>query len=80
MAVTVKTKKGKEIILLNPSEKGRKFASELGAGVKYTNAGEVKYDKNNKPVTLSNTQKAFRSGYLQARKDGARAYKASKKK
>ena len=36
MSVIWKNKKGKEITLLNPSEKGRKCADELRAGVHAT--------------------------------------------
>ena len=80
MAVFFKNKKGKEVILLNPSEKARKFADELGNGVKQTNKGSLKYDKNGNYARLSDTEKAYRSGYLDARKDSAKAYKATKKK
>ena len=76
MAVKVQSKKGKQIILLNPSEKARKFADELGNGVKQTNTGMIKFGKNGKPVKLTDTEKSFRSGYLQARKDSAKAFKS----
>ena len=72
-------KKGREVVLLNPSEKARKFADELGNGVKQTNTGMIKFDKSGKPVKLTDTEKSFRSGYLQARQDNAKAYKASKR-
>lgn len=80
MAFTFKTKKGKNVTLLNPSEKGGKFARELKSGIGETNLGEVKTHKNGKPKKLSDTQKSYRSGYLQARKDSAAAYKAKHKK
>lgn len=77
MAFSFKNKKtGKEVVLLNPSEKGAKYARELKSGVGETNKGLLKLDKNNKIVPLTDTQKAFRSGYLRAQKDSANAYKA----
>ena len=79
MAVTVRTKKGRSVTLLNPAETGRKFADELGNGVKQTNNGMIKYNKNGQHVRLTDTEKAYRSGYLQARKDSAKAYKANKR-
>ena len=65
--------------MLNPYEKTRKFADELGNGIKQTNTGMIKFDKSGKPVKLSDTEKSFRSGYLQARQDNAKAYKSSKR-
>ena len=65
MAKQIRTKNGKVITLLNPAERGRKYAKELHTGVDvYT--GEA----------LSPRRKAFRSGYLKARRDSARAFKA----
>lgn len=79
MAVTVQNKKGDFIKLLNPSEKAEKFADELKTGMRYTNDGRLKADKNG-DVGLSKTQRAYRSGYLDARKDNAKAHKHNKKK
>ena len=76
MAVKIKSKKGIDVVLLNPSEKARKFADELGNGVKQTNTGMIKFDKSGKPVKLTDTEKSFRSGYLQARQDNAKAFKS----
>ena len=80
MAVTITTKKGKQVTLLNPSEKGRKFADELRNGAKQTNAGMIKWGKDGKPTRLTNEEKAYRSGYLDAQKDNAKAYKARQNK
>ena len=79
MAVTVQNKKGDFVKLLNPSEKASKFADELKTGMRYTNDGRLKPDKNG-DVGLSNTQRAYRSGYLDARKDSAKAWKHNKAK
>ena len=75
----VKTKNGGTVTLLNPSEKAGKYAAELRTGIRYTNEGAYKPDKNGE-VGLTETQRAYRSGYLDARKDGAKAYKAKKRK
>ena len=70
----VRTKKGDYITLLSPSEKSKKYASELKTGIRYTNSGEYKPDKNG-DVGLSREGRAYRSGYLDARKDSAKARK-----
>jgi len=79
MAVKVTRKDGKQITLLNPSEKARKYANELSTGIRKTNDGNYKPDKNG-DVGLSNVQRAYRSGYLDARKDSAKAWKHNQKK
>ena len=70
------TADGKVIRLMNPAEKGKKAAFELKTGVKYTNLGQVKTDKNGTPIKLKPKEKSWRSGYLDARSDNAKAYKA----
>ncbi len=73
----VKSKTGKEITLLNPAEKSRKYSAELKAGIRATNNHEVKRDKNGKKLTLTKSQRAWRVGYITARKDNAKAYKSN---
>ena len=69
MAKVIKTKTGKSIRLLNPAEKGKRYANQLKTGrVKET--GEK----------LSDTQLSWRSGYMQARQDSADCYNATHKK
>lgn len=82
MAVIVTNRKtGKNVTLLNPSEKGAKFAKELKTNVARKNDGVIKFNKKTGTVqTLSQEQRAFRAGYLASRKDSARAYKAKRKK
>ena len=80
MAVVFKTKKGKKITLLNPSEKGAKFAKELKQGVKRTNSGSFKLDENRRAIKLRSKERAYRSGYLDAQKDSANAFNARKDK
>ena len=80
MAVVVKTKTGKKHTLLNPAEKGRKYAAEIRTGAALTNDGEFKKNKDGSYKGLTKVQQAYRGGYLDARKDSARAYKAKKRK
>lgn len=75
----VTTKKGKTITLLNPSQKAEKYACELRERHAMTNDGRFKADEDG-PFPLTDTQKAYRSGYLDARKDSARAYNYNKRK
>ncbi len=76
----ITNKKGYTITLLNPKEKGRKFADELGNGVRQTNDGHLKFNKDGTYIRLSETEKAYRAGYLDARKDSAKCYKFKLKK
>ena len=80
MARVVYNRRGKKVILLNPSEKSQKAAAELKSGVHLTNTGAVKRSKNGKVKKLNDTQKAYRSGYLKARKDNAKAWKSKRNK
>lgn len=76
MAVVVRNKRGKDVILLNPFEKGTKMFKELRNNVHITNDNMVKTDNLGNPQYLSDTQKAYRSGYLAAQKDSNKAFKA----
>lgn len=80
MAVIVKNKKNQDVVLLNPAEKARKYADELAAGVRITNSGVVVTRKNGNPRFLRDTQEAYRAGYLAARRDSAKCFKANEKK
>ena len=68
MAKIINTKKGGKVVLRNPSEKGKRYARQLKSG-KVQETGKK----------LSNTDKAFRIGYLTARSDNAKAYKSKNK-
>lgn len=74
MVVTFKD--GSSTTLLTPAGKGTKYAEELRQGKHMTNDGEVKKDKKGKEKRLKDTDKAYRSGYLQAQKDAAKAHNA----
>lgn len=76
MATVVRRKNGKRVVLLNPAEKGAKAAAELKVGVKLTNDGQVKRDKYGNAIPLTDTEKAWRSGVLSARRDSADCYNA----
>ena len=67
---------GTDRILLTPAGKGAKAAKELRWGVCMTNSGQVKVDKDGVTKKLTKEQRAWRSGYLSARKDNAAAWKA----
>lgn len=79
MAKVVKTRKGNKITLLNPQEKREKFFDELSNGIHLTNDKKIKMSKKGKPVRLTNTEKAWRSGYIQAQNDSAKCFKSRKK-
>lgn len=82
--VVAKDKKGVTIVdtqtgvqkkLLNPGGKRLKYKAELRDGKHYTNDGKTKVDKKGKVKRLTDVQRAYRSGYIQASIDGAKAYK-----
>ena len=74
----VKTGDVSKRTLLTPHGKGKKYALELKEKRHRTNAGQVKTDSKGKDIRLTDTQAAYRGGYLQAQKDAARAYNARK--
>ena len=78
--IIVRTRTGKQIRLLTPDQKGAKAAVELKKGVKLTNFGEVKRTQNGSPMKLTKAERSYRAGYLDARKDNAKAYNHNKKK
>ena len=78
--ILVETRNGKKVRLLTPDQKGAKAALELKQGVKHTNFGKVKRDENGSPLKLTKAQRSYRAGYLDARNDNAKAYKANKAK
>ena len=78
--IIVETKNGKKVRLLTPAQKGAKAAVELKKGVKMTNFGQVKRNKDGSPRKLNGKERAYRAGYLNARNDNAKAYKANKAK
>ena len=66
MATVIKTKNNKKVVLLNPAEKGKRYARQMKDGkVKETG-------KELKP-----TDYAFRAGYLAAQRDNAKAWCAN---
>ncbi len=73
----IETRTGKTIVLLNPSEKGKKYATEMKYGYAKTNDNKTKRDANGKGIPLTNEQRAYRAGYLAHSKDSANAWKAN---
>ena len=80
MAKIIRTKTGKTFKFLMPHEKGEKYANELKNGWSITNDGEMKKDADGTAMMLSDEQRAYRSGYLDARKDEAKLFKWKQKK
>lgn len=72
--IIVKGRKGQDIRLLRPSEKSRKYAIEMKKGYHLTNFGEAKVDRNGCVRKLTINQRAYRSGYLDARRDNTKVY------
>lgn len=73
----VKSKSGKTVYLLNPSERAKKFSIEMKHKKALTNNGKRKIDdKTGKQVKLSGKQMAFRAGYLAHQKDSNKAFKS----
>ena len=69
MSTIITGKNGGKVVLLNPAEKGKRYAREL------------KHGKNvNTKEELTDTQRAYRSGYLSARSDSAKCYNAQQNK
>ncbi len=80
MPTYVKRKNGSTVTLLNPAEKAKKYALEIKSGARITNDGVEKKKKDGSALSLRDTQKSYRAGYLDARRDSAKVYKHNKKK
>ena len=63
-------------VLLNPSEKGLKYAIEMKHKKALTNKGKRKLDKKGKQKKLTKEQIAYRAGYLAHQKDCNKAFRA----
>lgn len=75
MAVKVKTKNGKTVTILNPSEKGAKYAREIREGQRYTNDYEQKTNEKGLVEKLTPEQAAYRAGYLDHQKETNKIFK-----
>ena len=60
-------------IPLSPKEKGQKAAKELKTGKRYCNDGEPKKGRNGQHLKVTKEGKAYRAGYMDARKDIGKA-------
>lgn len=70
-------KTGKEMVLLTPSEQVHKYGIELHNGVRMTNRGVVKRDKETKEIlVLDKNQSAYRSGFIAHATAQRKAFKA----
>ena len=70
---------GEERVVLNPHGKYQKYSVEPEKGLKLTNTGDVKKDKNGKKVGLTGRQRAYRAGYPSAIIDQTKAYMGGRK-
>ena len=70
----------KKFVTLSPKRKGKKAAYELKQGKRYCNDGTPKRGKDGKQLRLTKVGKAYRAGYLDARKDIGKAAKNVRKK
>ena len=73
LGTRIVTSDGVIITLLTPNGKAAKYAKEIRDNKRYTNSGEEKKNKR-----LTEHGRVYRSAYLQARKDSAKAYRAKK--
>ena len=76
----VKSKNGKKVVLLTPSERKAKFKYELKSGVKKTNAGSFKLTSDKKAIRLSKEERIWRSGFNSGVTSCQKAYFGSKKR
>lgn len=65
---------------MSPSRKSKKFALELKQKRRYCNDGQLKTDSNGFVMGLSDKQRAYRAGYLSARRDLSNCRKRFKNK
>lgn len=80
LGVELTREDGTTFSLLNPSGKAAKYFVENQRGKLYTNPGRLKKGEDDKPLTLTKEQKAYRAGYIDSQKDNAKAYNAKKAK
>ena len=66
--------RGQKVTLLTPAGKGAKYAKELREKVRYNNNGTLKVNQAGEVQPLTQSQKAYRAGYLVAQNDSAGAY------
>ena len=71
---------GQVVVVLNPHGKTRKYFQESTSRLKLTNSFTPKINpKTNKQYSVSDIERAYRSGYLDCSRDNAKSYKATKK-
>ena len=70
---------GDEIVLLNPHGKYKKYQAEINKGVKLTNEGKIKRDKQGQPIALTQADIKYRQGYSSALIDQTKIFNGGKK-
>ena len=68
-----------KFVPLSPQRKGKKAAHELKTGKRFCNDGEPKKGGNGQQLKVTKVGRAYRHGYLDARKDIGRAVIRKKK-
>lgn len=63
---------------LTPKQKGKKAAYELRTGKRFTNSFKPKRNKQGRHLKVSKLGRAYRAGYLDARKDLGHFYRPKK--
>lgn len=76
----VQSKNGKEVYLLTPAEKKKKYQKELKDGFARTNKGGFKLNSNKKGIKLTQKQKDWRAGYIACSIDSGKAFHSKKNK
>lgn len=79
MGTVITDSDGEVKTLLTPTGKAAKYVAEIKSDTQYTNNGEIKLNRNGRPKRLNAEQKAYRAGYLDARKDSSKIYNKNNK-
>lgn len=74
--VLANTQTGEQRTLLNPNGKYKKAQRELKRGIKFTNDGQMKMNREGKPIRLNEYEKTWRKAYCAAIIDQTKAYNA----
>lgn len=78
--MVVNTQNDQVVTLLNPHGRYQKNKLELEKGIKFTNEGSIKLDKNGKAIPLTAEDRKYRQGYNSALIDQSKIYNNGGKK
>lgn len=65
---------GDKRILLTPEGKRAKYKYELETGVKFTNEGEVKRNKDESTMYLNTAERSYRTGFIASQNEQRAIY------